>query len=161
MTAGPRKSGIQDPRCGFTLVELLVVITIIGILIALLLPAVQSAREAARRMQCQNNLKQLALAVHGYHDVHGVLPASKIQYGANSGYDRLMAWTVAILPFVEQQALYDLWDSNVSQNAPGLNNGNRIVRSTHLPLHTCPTDWSFGTHACRKIRSTDRHSNVT
>ncbi len=140
MAAANPKSTIQKPKCGFTLVELLVVITIIGILIALLLPAVQSAREAARRMQCQNNLKQLALAVHGYHAAHGVLPASKIQYGPSSGYDRLMAWTVAILPFVEQQALYDLWDSNVSQNAPGLNNGNRTVRSTHLPLHTCPTD---------------------
>ncbi|MDZ7618093.1 MAG: DUF1559 domain-containing protein, partial [Patescibacteria group bacterium] len=101
----------------FTLVELLVVITIIGILISLLLPAVQSAREAARRMQCMNNLKQLALAIHGYHGVYQILPASKIQYGTDSYTHVLMPWTVAILPYVEQQALFDVWDSNVSAAA--------------------------------------------
>jgi len=125
---------------GFTVVELLVVITIIGILIALLLPAVQAAREAARRTQCTNNLKQLALAVHGYHDTNKVLPASKIQYGSNSYTQILMPWTVAILPYVEQKALYDLWDSNVSAPSPGADNGNRKVRQTHLPLHACPSD---------------------
>ncbi len=125
---------------GFTLVELLVVITIIGILISLLLPAVQSAREAARSLQCANNLKQLALAVHGYHGVHGVLPASKIEYGRDPYVDRLMPWTVAILPFVEQQALYDLWDSNVSAAKPGANDGNRTVWQSHVALHACPTD---------------------
>ncbi len=140
MAAVSPKSTIENPKSAFTLVELLVVITIIGILIALLLPAVQSAREAARRLQCINNLKQLALAVHGYHDVYKVLPASRIQYGSNADRDRLMAWTVATLPFLEQQALYDLWDSNVSASTPGHNEGNRTVWRTHLPLHTCPSD---------------------
>ena len=84
---------------GFTLVELLVVIAIIGVLIALLLPAVQQAREAARRMQCSNHLKQLGLALHNYHDTHNALPARKT-IKRLSGY-------IALLPFIEQGAMYD------------------------------------------------------
>jgi prepilin-type N-terminal cleavage/methylation domain-containing protein len=135
-----RRSKLRTGRPGFTLVELLVVITIIGILIALLLPAVQAAREAARRAQCTNNLKQLALAVHGYHDSYQVFPASKIQYGADPYKDLLMPWTVAILPYAEQKALYDLWDSSVSASALGKNNGNQKVRQSCLKLFTCPSD---------------------
>ena len=134
------KSKSHDPRStGFTLVELLVVITIIGILIALLLPAAQAAREAARRMQCTNNLKQLALGVHSYHNVYNVFPASFIQYG-DIVNNSLMPWTVAILPYAEQQGLYDLWDSNASAFAAGKNNGNRTVRQSYLNLFACPTD---------------------
>ncbi|MBA2113532.1 DUF1559 domain-containing protein [Bremerella alba] len=84
---------------GFTLVELLVVIAIIGILIALLLPAVQQAREAARRMQCTNNLKQMGLALHNYHDTHGALPARKT-------FKRLSGF-IGLLPFIEQKPMYD------------------------------------------------------
>lgn len=86
-------------RRGFTLVELLVVIAIIGVLVALLLPAVQAAREAARRMQCSNHLKQLGLALHNYHDTHNALPARKT-YRRMSGY-------IALLPYLEQAPMYD------------------------------------------------------
>ena len=92
----------------FTLVELLVVIAIIGILIALLLPAVQAAREAARRMQCTNNLKQMALATHTYHDAYQSLPASMSQCGGMrwDNYSGVSA-TVSLLPYIEQTARYD------------------------------------------------------
>ena len=110
----------QKSRRGFTLVELLVVIAIIGILIALLLPAVQAAREAARRMQCANNLKQIALAMHNYHDTYKTLPSAFItnfpwyRPGATyantvmSGEVGLYSWGALLLPFVEQSPLYDL-----------------------------------------------------
>jgi prepilin-type N-terminal cleavage/methylation domain-containing protein len=92
------------PR-GFTLVELLVVIAIIGVLVALLLPAVQSARESARRTQCSNHLKQLGLAGQNFHDVKGTLPPSRL--GNNGNW---LTWAVVMLPYVEQQAYYQLWD---------------------------------------------------
>ena len=91
-------------RRGFTLVELLVVIAIIGILIALLLPAVQAAREAARRVQCANNLKQIGLAVQNYHDVKKALPPARIGGGGHA------TWAALILPYLEQENAGDLWD---------------------------------------------------
>src|SRR5574340_396527 len=87
---------------GFTLVELLVVITIIGILIALLLPAVQAAREAARQMECGNNLKQWGLAVHNFHDVRGGFPPA---YMTGVGHSQ---WIGLTLPYVENPTLYDV-----------------------------------------------------
>jgi prepilin-type N-terminal cleavage/methylation domain-containing protein len=105
---------------GFTLVELLVVIAIIGILVALLLPAVQAAREAARRMSCSNNLKQLGLAVHIYHDSHSAFPSAGDNGPSNCcspdiGRIDRYNWTYHILPFIEQNAVYELGLPNRSQ----------------------------------------------
>jgi prepilin-type N-terminal cleavage/methylation domain-containing protein len=98
---------------GFTLVELLVVIAIIGILIAMLLPAVQSVREAARRTHCLNNLRQIGLATINYHDSQGAFPPARLSSPANilfNRYDGAESWLVRIMPFVEQNNLYKEWD---------------------------------------------------
>ncbi len=102
--------GASRSRSGFTLVELLVVIAIIGVLIALLLPAVQQAREAARRMSCSNNLKQLGIALHNYHDTFNALPARQAGPGWSGNgdqYPRRHSAFVSLLPFIEQSARYD------------------------------------------------------
>ena len=93
-------STIRRQKLAFTLVELLVVITIIGILISLLLPAVQAAREAARRLQCQNNLKQIGLAIHNYENANGMFPPGGLSSKAG-GYG--FSWLVRILPYIEQR----------------------------------------------------------
>ena len=102
----------KTPRRAFTLVELLVVITIIGILIALLLPAVQAAREAARRLQCTNNLKQMGLALHNYHLTNSSFPQASSQYsGVKQGGGCCgWSWSALILPFLEQDNLYQQID---------------------------------------------------
>ncbi len=117
-------------RLGFTLVELLVVIAIIGILIALLLPAVQAAREAARRSQCSNNLKQIALACHNYHDTHKVFPINHGDTGNSFG------WLAMILPYVEQSSLYDQIDFRVPITTPT----NLEVARTIMSTYRCPSD---------------------
>lgn len=134
------------PRRAFTLVELLVVIAIIGILIALLLPAVQAAREAARRTQCTNNLKQIGLALHTYHDTHKAFPYSysnNALVGINWGdCTNAMAhsWMQHILPFVEQAGLYN----QIKFNAPLSDPANEAVSMTVLSGYLCPTDSNSG-----------------
>ncbi len=128
---------MKTSQRGFTLVELLVVIAIIGVLIAILLPAVQAAREAARRITCRNNLKQIGLALHGYHDVHRSFPPFLIGRSGNhqriADIDKGANWLVFLLPHVEQSALYDQWDFQIPANQ------NR-VRSIELPIFKCPSD---------------------
>lgn len=98
------------PRRGFTLIELLVVIAIIAVLIALLLPAVQQAQEAARRTQCKNNIKQLGLALHNYHDVYRTFPTGwiAVENGRHNAHEGLngAGWGSMILPYLDQAPLY-------------------------------------------------------
>jgi prepilin-type N-terminal cleavage/methylation domain-containing protein/prepilin-type processing-associated H-X9-DG protein len=98
------RSTTSGQKSGFTLIELLVVIAIIAILIGLLTPAVQQVREAAARSQCANNLHQIGLAVHNYHDVHKKLPPAAL------GGDGEVSWAVLLLPYIEQESLYRQWD---------------------------------------------------
>ncbi len=149
---------------GFTLVELLVVIAIIGILVALLLPAVQAAREAARRMSCSNNLKQIALAIHNYHDVHQAFPpirggqlvnggtqpfgSTVTSYPGCPGWFNSTAWSwrVLILPFVEQQPMFDKINLNVIRdtacysNAPAWTPGTKDPNTELIPGYQCPSE---------------------
>ncbi len=149
MTNPNHKNASCRKIAAFTLVELLVVITIIGILISLLLPAVQSAREAARRLQCGNNLKQLAMALHNYHAAwqifppcsvwrkSGVLDVSAIdQSGGSDFYEN---WAIMILPQVEQQALHDSFDLTVSI-AGTASATNVAARAVPLSVMLCPSD---------------------
>jgi prepilin-type N-terminal cleavage/methylation domain-containing protein/prepilin-type processing-associated H-X9-DG protein len=120
---------------GFTLVELLVVITIIGILIALLLPAVQAAREAARSMQCKNNLKQQTLALLNYHEVHQVFPYDSGGLGGD-----WWGWATMILPFMEQSGLYDQIDFGLPYEYPDPpGHFNNRHAKTLVPAYQCPS----------------------
>ena len=135
----------KSSSSGFTLVELLVVIAIIGILIALLLPAVQAAREAARRSQCTNNLKQFGLALHNYHDSFKTFPRYN-HLGAVSGASSFYSYTVhiKILPYIEQQAMYDEIRT-VSNNFYYETNSqtDNYTADKRIPGFVCPSDQIF------------------
>jgi prepilin-type N-terminal cleavage/methylation domain-containing protein len=130
----------KAPRvAGFTLVELLVVIAIIGVLVALLLPAVQAAREAARRTQCGSNLKQIALGVHNYISANRTLPPGAVVTGACCSAYSYSNWAIEILPMIEQQTLFATYDhSKYNDNA--LSTTNLVVAQTVVPTYSCPTD---------------------
>jgi prepilin-type N-terminal cleavage/methylation domain-containing protein len=136
--AGRRRFDRRSPL-GFTLIELLVVIAIIGLMVALLLPAVQSVREAARRMQCQNNLKQVGLGIQNYESAHRFLPkggAGTVSLtDPNSRARWRLSWGAAILPFMEQMPLYEMID----QNQPFIHPNNLAAGQTLVETLLCPT----------------------
>jgi prepilin-type N-terminal cleavage/methylation domain-containing protein len=123
-------------RAGFTLIELLVVIAIISMLMGLLLPAVQKVREAASRLSCANNLKQISLAFHHYHLVYEKLPPSYLSVKPvdSGGDDGGATWAVLILPFLEQDNLYNQW-----MVGRRYYDQNDIARLTPVPNYFCPT----------------------
>lgn len=132
------KTRFRRSSYGFTLVELLVVIAIIGILIALLLPAVQAAREAARRMQCSNNLKQIGLGMHNYHDTFKAIPMDCVYKGR--GWR--ITWAMAVLPFAEQAPLWEQFGDGVWAWNDAVDVG---LGKTELSLLLCPSDPYGGT----------------
>ncbi|MFN3161129.1 MAG: DUF1559 domain-containing protein [Rubinisphaera brasiliensis] len=151
-------------RRGFTLIELLVVIAIIAILVALLLPAVQQAREAARRSSCKNNLKQMGLALHNYHDTHGVFPPGYVlqdrdgsgnpQYNQNGSS---WGWGAYILPGMEQSALSDALNIGDTTLNQAIASGSALIDEMETPINSykCPSDTAPSTNDRRQLRRTD------
>ena len=151
---GPDNMIRRKTSAGFTLVELLVVIAIIGILVGLLLPAVQAARESARRMQCSNNLKQLGLALHNYHDSHKVFPLNMAGGGVRGGTNctsGFYSWLTYILPQIEQANIYNTIDFSVEMADAGSchNVFDASISASHVnaaaarvvvPTFLCPSD---------------------
>lgn len=136
-----------NPRCrsAFTLVELLVVIAIIGVLVALLLPAVQAAREAARRSQCQNHLKQMGLALHNYSDSYGTFPGGmevdlSIHCTASDCRGNSM-WT-RMLPYIELQTIADKYDDKLGYNVA---NHMNVLGEVPIAVYKCPSDGKYST----------------
>ncbi len=170
-------------RQGFTLVELLVVIAIIGILVGLLLPAVQAAREAARRMQCSNNMHNLALALHNYHDVTKAFPAGSTSYAimfvgadrtngsaaGNGGFHNGMwSWSAFVLPFMEASNIYntinwagrpwveergDAWFYDQGPDATAAAALNRVVSTQMPPSFACPSTPQTFTASTKTMQS--------
>ena len=134
----------REPLKAFTLVELLVVIAIIGVLVALLLPAVQAAREAARRSSCGNNLKQIGLALLNYEDANKSLPVGATGPSPKGGYGT--AWGVAILPYLEQGNIYEKFDhiginsphTGLIYNGTNVDNG-KLLAGQMIPAFICPS----------------------
>lgn len=124
---------VRYSRRGFTLVELLVVIAIIGVLVALLLPAVQMAREAARRSSCQNNLRQIGLATHNFHDTTGYLPSVRLQGG--NGW---ASYFVQIMPYMEQANIYQLWDLTQQYASQTVQAQQSQVKAFYCPSRRSP-----------------------
>jgi prepilin-type N-terminal cleavage/methylation domain-containing protein/prepilin-type processing-associated H-X9-DG protein len=132
----------RSPRPGVSLVEVLVVVGVIGILLGLLLPAVQHVRDAALRLSCQSRLGQLGLALHNYHDTQGTFPPGQDRspFGAGDGSFRGVSWLAKILPFVEQEALWARTRQALAQDRTPWDNPPHLGLATVIPVYTCPSD---------------------
>lgn len=138
MTIQPTTSPVNNTatqKKGFTLIQLLVVLAILGVLVALLLPAQRRVRPAARRTQCKNNLKQIGLALHNYHDTYHAFPPA---FTVDSDGRPLHSWRTLILPFVDQEPLYNRIDLSKPWNDPA----NAEAFKSQVPVYQCP-----GSHA--------------
>ncbi len=159
-----KKKSCRSNTSAFTLVELLVVIAIIGVLVSLLLPAVQAAREAARRTQCQNNFKQVGLALITFHDVNGAFPPAASyddQTARNPAYARVHQanWIIQVLPQMEQATLYDSFDLTIPISGDeSTSPANYQARGTSIPALLCPSD-SYNRESMFKGRSSSEGGN--
>jgi len=151
-------------RSGFTLIELLVVIAIIAILIALLVPAVQKVRESAARTQCINNLKQIGVAMHAYHDVAKKLPPGAANdmrpFGTATGAGWGSSWKVYILPYIEQGPIYSRWQFFGNSGYQNANNAALITNVT-ISIYRCPTTIVPDFHASSGVTSQKMHTSYT
>lgn len=167
-----KKNGSQHkPRLAFTLVELLVVIAIIGILVALLLPAVQKAREAARRIECANKLKQIGLSMHVYHDSHRTLPAGAQKSGTALNGRYFSGWTREIMPYMEDTALQGLYRPALANDPIAVSDPRdasvKQFRETSIGNYNCPSDResalivpASGPHNGQKFRTSSYVANA-
>jgi prepilin-type N-terminal cleavage/methylation domain-containing protein len=143
---GLKRAPLAGSRRAFTLLEILFVVAIIGIMISLLLPAIQAARETARRHTCANNLCQLVIATHNYAAVHGVLPPGTIEPSGpvqNRPVGYHLGWVIQILPFIEQGTVYDQIDFSVG----AYHAKNARMRRLHLAVFNCPSSRRWGSAA--------------
>src|SRR4051794_17699908 len=151
----PSLTPSRRPRSGFTLIELLVVIAIIAVLIGLLLPAVQKVREAAARTKCSNNLKQIGLALHNYHDVNQQLPFGQgCKLNTNlpaPNASQHEGWVLYILPYIEQTSLYGSWQTDRTNKVSTWLSKDR---NSVIPTYMCPSDPNAG-----KVDVTTMHLN--
>lgn len=153
-------------RSAFTLIELLVVIAVIGVLIALLMPAIQAAREAARRTECVNKLKNIALSMHNYHDAQKTFPPGAQMSSTSIGSaDYFSGWTREIMPYIENKQLQDLYvpTQRITANDPQV----KIFRETQIDLYSCPSDFEqilaipdSGPHLNTQFRTASYRANA-
>ncbi len=146
-----RRQPNKTRAAGFSLIELLVVITIIGVLISLLLPAVQAAREAARRISCGNNLRQIGIGLHNYHAAHGCFPPGSLNHDKTPAKN--IAWSVFLLPYIEQHNVHHLFDYNKSYKASENASATHNVIATYL----CPSTSTIGDDRVGSVTAKHNH----